>query len=195
MTNETEKEFPHALIYGLVQNAPQNYDDAIKHLEGGAIEKIADTRFNLGVMYHKGLDIPKNYAKALKWYYKASEENHAKAKNNLGVMYEKEQGVLNESEKAKEYYRQAAELGEVYAQYNFGFLYCNPKEIEDEEVSINFTQAYKWVSISIANGFYMGNRLLEEIETKMSPTDIRMAQELAEKCWSEFKLKKQSCPE
>ena len=183
MGSEIEKKIPYALSYGLMRGAPQNYKEAIESLDDNVTEGIAlDRFFNLGVMYQNGIGVPKNYDEALRYYGKA--EGHARADNNLGVMFDKEQGVRGHRGHAENFYRKSLEKGAMFGQYNFGAVYYYKSESnQGQDAILDLIQAYFWVSIAVANGFYMGNNLLKHIESKMTFDDIARVQSQAKGYW------------
>lgn len=104
----------HGLLYALCvvigflsagQVAAEAYDNALSKLRLGAYESAekqfmvlaeqghAGARFELGLMFHRGIGFPQNYEHALKWYRLSASGGDARARNNLGVMYREGQGV------------------------------------------------------------------------------------------------------
>ena len=184
MNNGIEENFSHGLAYDLLKVGPQNYDEA-KECAGDGNEKLNENvTFNIGVIYHRGLGVPKNYKEARFYYEQLLSPGHAKAQNNLGVIFNEGQGLENNVACAADLYRKAANKGARLAQYNLGFIsYCKSIESELEDIQSNLREAYIWISIAMANGFDMGNSLLEYIESQMSLENITSAQHQAKDYW------------
>lgn len=65
----------------------------INQLVQRADQGDAVAQFEIGYMYHNGLDTSVDYARALKWYELSAAQGYAPAVFNLGLLYYNGQGV------------------------------------------------------------------------------------------------------
>ena len=70
-----------------------DYAAALKEWQPLADKGDANSQYNLGLLYARGLGVPQDYQKAAEWYQKAAERDVPAAEYNLGVMYANGQGV------------------------------------------------------------------------------------------------------
>lgn len=81
-----------------------------------ATKKLAEqgnsaAQFDIGLFYHKGIEVGQDDAKAAEWYLKAANQGHAYAQNNLGHIYAKGLGVQQDIAAAKEWFGRACDNG------------------------------------------------------------------------------------
>ena len=80
------------LIFGVVA-ALAAENDFLDKLRRDAEHGDVGSRYNLGLMCLKGIDVPQDDAEAAQWFRRAAEQGHAGAQFNLGLMYAKGEGV------------------------------------------------------------------------------------------------------
>jgi uncharacterized protein len=107
----------------------------------------------------------------LKWYRLAADQGNARAQSNLGIMYENGQGVpINEVE-AMRWYRRAADQGFAPAQSGLAAMYADSQR--------DYVSAYKWTSLSAAQGYANAIQNLDMLARLMTSAQIAEAQKLA----------------
>ena len=79
-------------------------------------------QFNLGYMYHCGLEVKKDYEEAVRLYRLSADQGNALGQNNLGYMYHNGLGVEKDLKEAVRYYRLSADQGNSDAQNNLNRL-------------------------------------------------------------------------
>ncbi len=109
------KGLPRVIVLGLVlaASAPRaagadfeagvraakegDYTSAYVEWLASAREGNPLARFNLGVLYDKGLGVEPDADEAFRWYLKAAEQGMSKAQYNVGVMYAKGRGTAKDN--------------------------------------------------------------------------------------------------
>ena len=157
------------------ENAPVNFQEALKWYEKAAAQGSANGMFNIGVMHDQGLHVEKNLDEAVKWYQKAAALKFPEALYNLGVMYEYGQGVTRDYAKAQEYYLQAAEMGEPSSQFSMGLIYEKGLGVERDPVL-----AYMWWDIA-GKGHIHAEHNRDSLSEELTPEQLSEAQRLAAK--------------
>jgi TPR repeat protein len=92
-------------------------------------------------------------------------------------MYGNGQGVAQDDKEAARWFRLAAHQGEARAQYTLGAKYFIGVGVLQNNVL-----AHMWINIGTANGYENGSKLRDRAASKMTPSDISKAQELARIC-------------
>lgn len=112
----------------------QEYEKAYRIWLGLAEDGDAQAQFDLGVMFHNGLELEKDEEMALYWFDKAASQNHANAENYLGTIYKTGWGVAQDIGKAQTYFKRAMEHGNEDARSNYTELLAHglPKRSEKE---------------------------------------------------------------
>ena len=108
---------------------------AVKEFRAAAQEGHADSQFNLGLMYEKGIGVGKDENEALTWYLKAALQGNAYAQFNLAVLYENGRGSDVDFAEAHQWYRRAAAQGDGLAVGNLGMLYLRGQGVEKDTVA------------------------------------------------------------
>jgi len=92
------------------------YDDGVAAYDQGRFDTAfalwlplaerwhAAARFNLGVLFEKGLGVTQDYAEAARWYMKAAEQGDEQAQYNIAVLYEKGVGLSLDLDRARYWY-------------------------------------------------------------------------------------------
>lgn len=107
----------------------------------------------------------------------AAEQEHIDAQFRLGAMYWSGIGVLQDYKAALKWYTLAAEQGDSNAQNNLGVMFASGQRVPED-----FIYAHMWFSISALNGNANGRKSRGIIEKRMIAAQIRIAEELAQKC-------------
>ena len=136
----------------------------------------ADAQFALGIRYTLGEGVLQDDKEAVKWFKLAAEQGDADAQLLLGGMYRLGEGVLKDFNESAKWYRLAAEQGDAAAQSQLGINYAFGAGVPQ-----NFITSYSWANISRYNGA-TEERLLTDLEKKMSMDDISKAQALSKRC-------------
>ena len=100
-----------------------------------AEEGHADSQFNVGLMYEKGIGVGKDEKEAVLWYGKAASQGNASAQFNLGVLYENGRGTNVDFAKANEWYRKASVQGDALAIGNLGMLYVRGQGVKENKTA------------------------------------------------------------
>ena len=136
----------------------------------------ADAQFALGIRYTLGEGVLQDDKEAVKWFKLAAEQGDAKAQYMLGLAYDFGEGVLEDDKEAVKWYKLAAEQGHAGGQLDLGHMYKRGKGVPQ-----SFITSYSWANISRYNGA-TEERLLTDLEKKMSMNDISKAQALSKRC-------------
>ncbi len=127
--------------------------------------------------YRQGIGVSRDYKIAVKWFTLAAEQGDAEAQYNLGVMHSFGLGVFPDYKPAVKWYTLSAKQGNALAQYNLGRLY-----FLGHGVSENMNYAHMWAKQASLNGFVMAEKLTELLNELMTPSQMKEAHRLAEKC-------------
>jgi TPR repeat protein len=95
----------------------------------------ADSQYNVGLMYEKGIGVEKDEKAAVVWYGKAAAQGNAAAQFNLGVLYEHGRGTKVDFVKANEWYRKASVQGDALAIGNLGMLYVRGQGVKQNKTA------------------------------------------------------------
>ena len=116
-----------------------DFATVIKEWRPLAEQGNARARYNLGIMYFKGVGVSKDYKKAAEWIRKAAEQGNLAVQTNLGTMYHNGHGVLKNNKVAVKWFRKAAEQGLAGAQFNLGNMYHNGwRVLKDDKVAVKW---------------------------------------------------------
>ena len=115
-----------------------------------------------------------DYETAYKLILPLAEQGDAYAQFNLGLMYGNGLGVPRDYKEAEKWYRLSAEQGHPEAQYNLGQMYRIGQGVQQDHVL-----AHMWWNLSASNGDKGAIKSRNIIETKMIPSQIEKAQEMA----------------
>ena len=164
-----------------------NLEDSIEAAESGDFKKayklylLEAQRGNpfaqakLGVLYAIGLGVQKDDKEAVKWYRMAAENGDAKAQNNLAIHCAIGLGVPQDDREAARWFSLAAKQGDAKSQLSLGIMY----EL-GRGVSQNHVVAWAWYALAKENGEVAVQGYLDAIQKTMTPTEISMAQQIAE---------------
>jgi TPR repeat protein len=123
--------FPEGIAAYGSGNAPL----AAKEFRTSAEEGHAESQFNLGLMYEKGIGVSKNEKEAVVWYLKAALQGNSYAQFNLAVLYENGRGTDVNFAQAHQWYRKAAVQGDGLAVGNLGMLYLRGQGVKTDKIA------------------------------------------------------------
>jgi len=103
----------------------QNFERASLWFREAADNKVANARYNLGVLHHQGLGQDRDLDRALYWYREAAKLEHAEAQYNLGIAHIEGIGTEYNPPLAAAFFERAANNGVMEAAYNLGLIYEN----------------------------------------------------------------------
>ena len=162
---------------GLAAAKSGDFATALREWRPLAEQGHAYAQFGLGIMYRKGQGVPKDDKTALKWFTLSAEQGLAKSQYNLGLMYHEGDGVTQDYKTALKWYTLAAEQGDLSAQSRLGLMYA-----EGQGVPQDYVYAHMWGNIVASNGNEIVGKFRDAVATKMTPTQIEKAQDLAREC-------------
>ncbi len=113
-----------------------------------AAQDDADSQFDLGNMYEKGIGTDINYGQARNWYGKAAATGHTNANFKLGLMHHEGTGIKQNNKTALIWFRDAAEKGSSPAQYYLGKLYASGSGVPQD-----YAMSLEWYSRAADGGF------------------------------------------
>ena len=169
--------FGDDFIDGLAAYKKGDYKTAVKLWKPLAEKGDVRAQAVLGAMYDNGKGVEQDYKQAVKWYRLAAEQGDASTQNNLGVRYGNGQGVIINYTEAVRLYNLSARQGNEYGMYNFAGMYKDGKGVEEDKI-----YAYMWFNLANEAGHSSAKDKREELSEKMTTKELRVAQELSQKC-------------
>lgn len=133
----------------------KNVDEAIKWYKVGAEGGVADSQWNLALMYQKVLG---DQSKTLEWYAVAAEQGHLASKFNLGLAYYYGEGVDMDFDLAYTYIKEIAELGDAEAQFLLAGMYYKGQGVDEDR-----WEALFWMEESAHNGLSEAKEMLASV--------------------------------
>jgi TPR repeat protein len=112
----------------------------------------------------------KDFAAAIAIWRRLAEQGNAEAETLLGAMYWRGEGVPRDHAAAAKWYLRAAEQGYARAQNDIGFMYGFGEGIPPADN----VQAYKWLSLAIANYTDKNQDRLEQALKDRTAVQVRM---------------------
>ncbi|MCX2564549.1 tetratricopeptide repeat protein [Acetobacter thailandicus] len=88
-------------------------------------------RYNLGILFMRGLGMPQNLKKALMLFQQAAHNGHAKSMNILARFLEEGWEIKQDRNAAVEWYRRSAENGDYRGQHNYATYLIENKKTEE----------------------------------------------------------------
>jgi len=93
-----------------------------------------------------------------------ADSGNAQAQLKLGRTYFSGQGVAKDYNQALIYFKKAAIQGNAEAQFNLGSMYYMGYGV----VPVDFGTAYKWVTLSLKNGYDAGKVILPLLQNGLT---------------------------
>ncbi len=172
-------------MYDEGQGVAQDLAKAVEWFRKAAEQGETVAQFNLGASYANGEGVAQDDANAVEWYALAAKQGLAIAQYNLGWMYGNGRGVVRDYAKVYEWWSKAAFQGHSKAQHGLGALY------EDGQgVAQDYARAYVWLDMADRSGDEKAKEWREDIENKLSISELQTAKALAEQC---FQSNYQNC--
>ncbi|HUR44872.1 MAG TPA: tetratricopeptide repeat protein [Candidatus Saccharimonadales bacterium] len=144
------------------------YRAALLRAEGGD----AEAQFGLGLRFSVDGD-SQDLPKAAEWYRKAAGQNHHLAQFNLGIMLSRGHGIEKDDSAALVWMQRAAASGDAGAQFNLGNRCQRESMVGSGPASAEFRiEAYKWFSLSAAQGYKDSATFFERASYGMSRDEV-----------------------
>ena len=147
---------------------------AIKWYRAAALRGHAQAAFHLGEIYYRGTGVARDYTEAANWYQRAARAGSARAQFNLALIVERGRGVRRDAGLAVKWYLRAANAGLIPAQINLALMYA-----AGNGVPLDPVQAMMWLRISEHMGAARLNNVKSGIAVKLTPEQVRDAEESA----------------
>jgi uncharacterized protein len=128
-------------------------------------------------------------AEAISWLRRATAAGHTGAMIQLGRLYRSGVGIVQNYELAARWIREAAEQGDAEGMVELGRLYRAGIGVEHDLV-----QAYVWFNRAAAEMNLEGAHERENIALKLSPEQLKLAQELSASDDSEDMTRPETLP-
>lgn len=164
----------YACAYG--QGEPKDIEQALKWWQQSAAQGEVYAENALGHFYLHGegpgdTNHINNTASA-QWLLKAARQDYVPAMQDLAGLYESGSGVKKDFRQALQWYFRAAELGDASAQDKLGLMF----EDGHDGLPHDKVQAYKWFSLSAAEGNPLGRHDAMEFQLAHALTPEQIAQ-------------------
>jgi uncharacterized protein len=156
-----------------------NIKETIRWYRLAAEQGHSYAQYALGVIYccNYYLGVPENDKESLKWIRLAAEQGHVNAQNDLGLRYKKGDGVLINYKEAFRLFNLSAKQGNGLSMWHLAKMYKDGKGIEEDKV-----YAYMWFNLADEAWHSTAKEEREELSGKMTTKELRVAQELSQKC-------------
>ena len=145
--------FADDLKDAMAAHKSKDYKEAVRLYRLSAKQGNAEAQYSLGLMYDKGQGVPQDYKEAVRLFRLSAKQGNAEA---------------------LKWYRLSAKQGNAEAQYNLGLMYE-----KGQVVPKDFKEAFKWSKIASSNGHNGDIKFRDIIEKRMSPSQLKKAQEMA----------------
>jgi TPR repeat protein len=152
----------------ILEQNPDNIQDAIPLLKISTERGNLDAAYNLGVALYTGLKTKESRIEAIKWFKKASEGGDAKATFNLATAYEETTPTAVTHATMIELYTKAAEGGIVQAMHRLGTLTAN----EGEK---NIVEGIAWLLLADAYEDEDVKTDLDNLQAQTKPDQLKAA--------------------
>ena len=121
-----------------------------------------------------GTEVPRETGKARQWLELSAEQGYAAAQYKLGWLYSNDPEVGKDLKKAASWFHRAAEQGEPLALFALGLMAANGEGAPQDSVA-----AYAFLSASARNGYSAALEARKQLESTMTPEEVRRGQELS----------------
>ncbi len=153
---------------------PKDDTEAVKWFRKSAEQGCATAQHELGTSYKNGCGVKQDYGEALKWWRKAADQGDPTAECLLGWECYNVQGVPKDYVGAVNWWRRAAKQGHSGAQFGLALAYRLGRGVPQ-----NYLEAYKYANLAAAQGFEQASELRDDLDQKMSPSQITEGQRQA----------------
>lgn len=170
---EDQYELGRRLEQGLGMKA--NIKKAIEWYAKAAGQGHAAAQSRMGQAYEDGTVVQRDMEEALKWYRLAAAQGHADTQNHLGFLYFVGRRVPHDDQQAEQWLRKAAEQGHPTAQSYLGIMFTGKSSLPAD-----YIQAHMWLQLSEEGGYGLAAMQREDLERRMTSTQIEEAKRRAE---------------
>lgn len=127
-----DQNYVHSLYYlGGCYYDKEKYQEALEVWTRSADQGVPEAKYQLGLMYEKGLGTEKDLVKAYGWYLSASKDGPIDAQYRTALCYYFGKGVKQDFDIAEIWFRNLAEKGHLLSQHYLGnCLYYQGKYAE-----------------------------------------------------------------
>ncbi len=133
----------------------------------------AEAQFGLGLKYANSPGAAQDYPEAARWYLKAADQRHPLAQFNLGMMYANGHGMPADELVAAEWFQKAALQGDAAGQFHFGMSHHTASIRGSQENATELRiEAYKWLHLAAAQGYFGSDAACERVSFKMSREEV-----------------------
>jgi TPR repeat protein len=172
-TAEDQFEMGRRLEHGLGMKA--NLKKAIEWYGKAANQGHAAAQGRMGLAYEDGTVVKQDMKQALEWHRKAAEQGHADSQYHLGFLHFVGRRVPHDDRQAEQWFRKAAEQDHAEAQSYLGIMFA-----EKSSLPADYIQAHMWLQLSEERGYGLAAMQREDIERRMTSTQIDEAKRRAE---------------
>jgi TPR repeat protein len=136
----------------------------------------ADAQYDLGVEFHRGVDIAQDYSKAAVMWRLASNGGVIPAFNNLGYLTYYGKGVKQDYAEGVRLWRVAAEKGFAEAQVHLADAYSDGRYLKQD-----YVESYAWSLTGKHFGAQiedteLGKRIIEMAENRLADARKRLSE-------------------
>ena len=156
----------------------QDFSEAVKWYTLSAKQGYSEAQYHLAMKHYNGKGVIQDYKKALKWFLLAAEQGNVLSQYNSGFMFYEGKGTIQDHKEALKWYTLAAEQGYASAQTYLGTMYYAGQGGLIE----NNVYAHMWFNIGFSNGDENGGKNRDVVAKRMTPSQIKKAQDLAREC-------------
>jgi len=135
----------------------QDYAEAFRWFQKGAVANDSDAQTNLGYRYDQGFGCERNLPLDLSWYRKAAEAGNPLGQNNLADMYLR--GVTRHDAEAFRWFQKSAAQGHTGARIKLGYMYAEGLRTQKDPEA-----AYFWIVSAALAGDSRGRELLAKLK-------------------------------
>jgi TPR repeat protein len=162
---------------GYMYDYSRNYEPGVMWYKLAAEQGHPRALYNLAVMTRHGRGLPENIKDAIKLYHLSAEQGYSEAQWVLGERYQHGRNVIVNYTEAVRLYRLSAKHGHIHGMYNLAYMYREGKGIEQDII-----YAYMWFNLAGEAGNSAAKGQREILSEKMTTKELRIAQELSQKC-------------
>lgn len=181
---EAQYRLAHCFYNGY--GVERDFKQAVYWCRKAVEQRYTLAQYSLGQCYFHGTGVEQDYKQAVSWYHKAAEQGNGLAQSALGACYYNGYGDSVDYERAVYWFTKAAEQGDPTAQHALGTCYANGRGVIED-----YVEAYKWFLLAGMNGEDVFVRKVA-LQEKMSPLEIREAQQRAKEFIEQHKGNKKS---
>jgi TPR repeat protein len=174
---------PQTKLQLALQAFRSGYDQAaLSMLTPLADEGNAKAQYWLADIYENGLGVKQDMKGALVLLQKSAALGFVPAERHLGELYLQGNETLQDFGQAQTWLHKAAIAGDGIAQRQLGHIFALGLG-----VTRDLPQAYGWYENAVLSGDGLARPMREDILSRMSPTDVAKAEQIAKHTANEIK--------